>query len=497
MAFSQVISNLSDSRYINNIEIRGIRDGKVVLDYVCHPDEVNDYMQLLHHKDKINKMNLYISPNTFKNGKRKNARYSSRSIIAYNSIVCDIDNASWHERPEDSNVDVLEELLRTIIRDWDDSMPQIATIVKTGRGVQVWWMLEPASAKLKRQYADIKKALFSALDRIIRDYSDFDGFSIDANSYKEVQMMRFPVSGSFNIANSMPVTWQDVSDARYSIDEMMAMLGIEKTLDHKMKKINAIKKAKKTRKARKGKPQMSHATYAPYHMKMVHFIENLVKRNSHCNGRRNNMLMIYFCMNAQLYTIIDAESKTFALNDMFSEPLTNAEVTSVIKSCEQKNAWTRESKHGKKGIMNFAKKTVFRLIGATDSEKALYESSITTYKERDAIRKQERQVKKEQRDKKIASTFLKTHNKSETARICKVDRKTVRKVLIAYFKHVKATIVSQCKQFKTNATKKLTNFLARLTSSEGIITDAVIALAERILSTDDSHMDDLLMAMQV
>lgn len=394
--------------------------------------------------------NYYISPNAYKpfymmkkgEGGRKN-----KNIASLNNIVLDIDNEKWHECPELADPDTLDDLVTCIESLWgeDAERPEIATIVTTGRGIQVWFRLEPTSAqseKMQNIYKMTKQKLGKALMAIIEPFEEFDGFEFDACSLKIGQVMRLPISGAYNYKSGTPIRYMDITTRSYRLYDMFTMLSdvpLESTEKKKTEKGKKKKKKEKTTEDKKKEKKEADRTphkspflvdrrniqpareddYTRLMLKRMRWIENIIRENSNQNGRRNSMLLIYYTSALQVYDISDAFRLLNDLNNSLYMPLNQLEVANIVKECA-KNA---------KGFYKYSVAKVFEILRSTEDEKEAYKKASEGWQERDERRKKERAEKKAERDAYVLAVYDECGTVAGTARITGTSRNTVKKII--------------------------------------------------------------------
>lgn len=360
--------------------------------------------------------------------KRNATRRKTDSIIAFLAIVIDIDDTTAHKNGTASDGNSIMALESALRKDWDDDAPQIATMVRTGRGMQLWWLLEPTSVQLTWQRNRCYDELMARIQQILDDYEELSGFQIDNSCRNINQLMRLPVAGSFNTHAGVYVSWNDNPDARaYAMDEMMAMLGIEKTCSHEAglkakaeRKCNGYVSKRNARKAKKKQKKAKRMNnFRVYNDRMMHYLMAIVKENPDQNGRRNRMCFLFCCNAVQLYGAKKAEYRLREFNAMFSEPLAEKEIAAIIKS----------TKSYKQGYCIFRKETAFDFISAADAEKALYDRIFFVHDFRAVRRRGNRMARNDELESRIIVCIADGLSIRKTAETLHVGRERVRKVV--------------------------------------------------------------------
>lgn len=123
-------------------------------------------------------------------------------VFTLTNIVVDID---WHDCDDShklqNEINRINGILTTVIDYNDEGLPMPNLIVKSGRGLQIWWSIMPISYKLKALYIATENHIFELLTSILTDYRC--KLHIDHAASKNVAgIYRYP--GSYNTSTG---TW--------------------------------------------------------------------------------------------------------------------------------------------------------------------------------------------------------------------------------------------------------------------------------------------------
>ena len=159
------------------------------------------------------RLDYYITANTVSGTSR-----TMDGLFGLQNIVIDID---CHE--ENRNVAALvQAFLWRAERDmWSDrSLPRPNSIVKSGRGVQLWWAIDPCHASCLFHYNQIKTGLIDHFEELLAEYAEeLDGLTVDrAASSNAVGYFRLPCT--YNTAAKRYGTLQMLHKERYSTHEL-------------------------------------------------------------------------------------------------------------------------------------------------------------------------------------------------------------------------------------------------------------------------------------
>ena len=191
----------------------GVRGGKFSLVRFYHADEVWKAIDEL----KFCKTNYYITANRFKDGKA-----SMGSLFGFSNIVLDIDihNGDWaaafcRRKPI---LESLEFFLLEGFRD-DPEYPAPNTIVRTGRGIQLWWALEPIHAGCRNMYLYVAERLMDRAQEIIDGTPSLEGLcKVDRAATKRMAGL-FRMPGTFNTKSGRRGTFDVMHEDRISLPD--------------------------------------------------------------------------------------------------------------------------------------------------------------------------------------------------------------------------------------------------------------------------------------
>lgn len=142
-----------------------------------------------------NAKNYYVTAN----GLKKRGKRNEKNLFTLHNIVIDIDCHKYgiSKKDRDNEIEKCEVYLREL---FDNSLelPSPNTIVKTGRGLQLWWAIKPLSAaKLKNIYKETAAYLCDQLDEKISKQYYLNFLRVDrAASLKMAGYFRLP--GTYN-----------------------------------------------------------------------------------------------------------------------------------------------------------------------------------------------------------------------------------------------------------------------------------------------------------
>lgn len=333
----------------------------------------------------------------------------SETLFSLDNIVIDIDN---HKRISLHELDrQVDRLIWVLDNDFNGMIPPYG-IVYSGRGVQLWIGLEsvPATEKWQYRYQQLTEYFCNFLDNIIKDYKI--RLEVDrAASMRINGFVRLPETwntkrkdGRKIIAERFPLYRMHI----YDILEEYTDIPFDRNKKPAPKRAKACQSVPK----RAYRPQNGD-NYTPYQMKCMRFIERLVnEHDGNCDGRRELLLFHYYNSAIQVYEKETATEMVKELNQKFSVPLRNTEVSCAVKSPDKK-------------IYRYSVEKFLCVICISEEEKQWYYEC--TY-DRKKDREQARQAKQE-RNQQIFKLHEEGRNRKEIAETIGCCAKTVSEVL--------------------------------------------------------------------
>lgn len=268
--------------------------------------------------------NYYITANT-------TVQYTQRrnyNLFSLSNIVLDFD---FHKRENQHiRTETLESFIWYVKRDLfyiskQFSIPCCNCIVRTGRGIQLWWHIFSCSGKLLflyRAVIDLFAVIFKAF---LEEYPSMSAIELDVSSSKNpVGLFRLPEPATYNTHTGTMIETEILHSNGIDLNELYKRLQehyivlehqeqIEKRIDNFKKKSIASKKGVKTRR--------KNNSFESLHRKRLAFIKWWSEQMEDNVGKRD--LMIYLGYNASIQVMVQAEARKWCnkLNKSFSEPL--------------------------------------------------------------------------------------------------------------------------------------------------------------------------------
>lgn len=152
---------------------------------------------------KFYKIDTYLTSNRFKVPRS----YKNKDLFGFSNIVIDLDIHDRHMKPKEilGYVNRFINLAENeLFRDGQTYTPN--SVVFTGRGLQLWYALDPTHAKCKNMYRGVAEYLLKGIQNFIDGYKVLGPLAVDsAASLKESGLFRMPCS-----YNTSAGTWGDI-----------------------------------------------------------------------------------------------------------------------------------------------------------------------------------------------------------------------------------------------------------------------------------------------
>lgn len=158
--------------------------------WYCKASEVHKYISAL----KINpQLDYYFSLNSYKNPKGKDIIPTNRKnlLFAFNGICLDIDCHYQNRLIEKDFEDLI-----SLIDDYTNKhkLPQYQYIIKTGRGLQIYYLFKPCSSKLGFLVDMAKNLLIMHYSKIVQAMPQFKVDAGASNRYSGIYRMPYTIN---------------------------------------------------------------------------------------------------------------------------------------------------------------------------------------------------------------------------------------------------------------------------------------------------------------
>ena len=375
--------------------------------------ELKPYIRLIHASERLD---YYITANTVSGVNRL-----TTELFGLQNIVIDID---CHDNSHPHSIfELVQRFIWRSKRDlWDvNVIPAPNSIVRTGRGVQLWWAIKPCYGGKeygvsRYHYDKIKNTFMDHLDVVLEEHSgELRGLSVDRGaSSNPVGYFRLPCT--FNTKAKCYGSLEILHSERYDQRELTLIEGPTIRPDSEV--------------ARK------ETTYVPmletdrsilrnFQSTGVRRVIQLIKLRNLRNNDIGSETRDYF--NFSVYNALrmsfdhrQAMARLKAYNAGFKKPMTDRELENCVSAAEKKDGY------------KYSNTKLIELLEITPEEQEIIGLFPYTQKRRskpNASRDAARTALKEDRDQKILELIEKGVSQAETARILGIGKNTVGRVL--------------------------------------------------------------------
>ena len=367
--------------------------------------------------DLTQKGDYYITANAFKIPKSRRAN----NVHSLTNIVMDID---VHTRGgirgcRDVIIQRLDALLYHIFVSNPDSLniPCPNTVVHTGRGIQLWWAIEPLSAKkLKYVYKGVQEHLYETLEKkIYASDPEFKEFvKIDYAASKKVAGL-FRMPGTYNTKSKKYGNYFILHEDKLDAVELYFTL-------HPATGKPYVKYKKK--KEKKGNAAFRKNNYGNH---IENVIRSLIELRRSAGEQEDGYRDLYCVITLSAYLSNGASEEeawkhVVELNNSFRSPLSMKELRGYMSTALYKK-------------YKYRNETIIKYLQIDESEQKVlgFYAASAYYEERQKAKQrgEERKKAKEIRETKIIELFTKGHLQDKIAELVGCAQSTVSKVLKA------------------------------------------------------------------
>ena len=376
--------------------------------------------------------NSFATPNTFIAPKRQ-----IESIGLLKALYADIDDHT-HEFRFASVLYFFEEDF------FGSRVPWPNAVVETGRGMHLYWLIEPLPPDKLPLWQLTQDFLLDALSDIT-DYFPQEKVTVDKRVRDATRLLRLP--GTLNTKTNTVVKLYQYDIERYSIEEILAEYFSD--IDYtKILRTNQVRKEKSSKNNNKSKLNVSKLfnAYTLHYSRLLDIAKLQELRDGYCRvdgelvttGQRELMCFLYRYYSCLfLHDEEEALRQTLEFNKRFVEPLSENEVISATKSAEKA---FKEWQETGKCKYNYGNSTLIELLEITEEEQKHLKTIISKsekYRRNNRRRWKERRgedgMTKSEREKvETATKVLELKNKGMTqvqiARQLGINQSTVSRI---------------------------------------------------------------------
>lgn len=369
--------------------------------------ELKQYVGLVHVSQRLD---YYITANTVSGTSR-----TMGGLFGLQNIVIDLD---CHDKS--ANVpELVQAFIWRAERDlWSgDDFPRPNSILKTGRGVQLWWAIKPCHASCRYHYDKIKAGMMDHLEVLLSEYSELDGLEIDrAASSNPVGYFRFPCT--YNTVAKRYGALQVLHTERYDTHELARYISPFLTHKRAVQQTQAVA-------MEKCDLDVLNKYYGMGAKRVTQLVKLRNLRNNDVGSEtRNNLCFSVYNALRMSYDHEEAMRRVRAYNSGFKQPMTDVELEHTVCSAMRKNGY------------RYSNSKLIELLSITEAEQDTIGLHPFTGQYRpynharpNATRDMVRKARKDGRDCKIVDLHTAGVSQAEIARRLEISRNTVARVL--------------------------------------------------------------------
>ena len=379
--------------------------------------ELRPYILLMHASRQID---YYITANTVSGSDRR-----EDNLFALHNIVIDVDCHDKNMEPAEIQMYVQAFLWRAQRDLWGTGeIPTPNSIVRTGRGVQLWWALKPCYGGTNKKncrsfYDRFKSVIMDHIEYMLADYAEeLEGMQLDRTASKNpVGYYRIPCT--YNTKAKRYSTLEILHTQRYDVVELAQQLERPESeiffetpeeMNIPLQKTDII---------------VLHNFYSTGLRRVLQLTKLRNLRNNEAGKETRNYFnfAVYNALRMS-YEHEEAMERLRAFNTGFKDPMSEKELQGTISSAK------------KKGGYKYTNAKLIELLGITQEEQDAIglhpfrgKYRPWTHAKSNASRDAARRAIREDRDNKILSLHQDGVSQAETARQLGVGKNTVGRVL--------------------------------------------------------------------
>ena len=385
-----------EADHVGNVIIKYKRsDGEIRRAFYCAADHLPETLAAM----QLHKHDYYITANSFSGGSSR-----AEELFTLHNIVIDIDiHSDWLSDQERSRA--IECLAYFAERD----LPAVPnSIVKTGRGLQMWYAIDPISYKAAHRYNTVREQLISEAEELLRGVPSLSGLQLDQGaSHNTAGIFRMP--GTYNSRIDAEGSFEIIHEERLNIPEEYRRI----TAAQIVKPGSSIQRIPKG-----GTSAVQLAQMREGSLLKLRRIRRAAGQAAGEEQRDNFVFCLYNSWMSVLQDHDQAMKRVEAFNQGFIEPLTDRELRNYLRTSERKRYTLANSK-------------IIEKIGITEEEQrqiGLYPAGAVKRDAREQLR-QDARDRKAERDDQICELFLQGMQQNEIAEKVGCSAPTVGNVL--------------------------------------------------------------------
>ena len=388
--------------------------------------ELRPYVKLIHASHRLD---YYITANTVSGVNRR-----KDELFGLQNIVIDIDCHS--DKQPHAVASLVQAFIWRSKRDlWGTGViPTPNSIVRTGRGIQLWWAIQPCYGGSDYgvslyHYNKIKNNIMDHIEAMLDDYTDeLAGLEVDRGaSSNPVGYFRLPFT--YNTTAKREVTLEILHDKRYDQRELTRMEGVTQYANATVPRTKRHISLQETDRKILRNYQSTGVRRVMQLIKLRNLRNNVVgsEMRDHFNFSVYNALRMKFD---------HAEAMVYLreYNEGFKNPMTEKELENCVSTA------------ARRGGYKYTNRKLIELLDITPEEQSAIGLLPFVRKRQtkpNASRDEVRKALRDDRDMKILELADKGISQAETARILGIGKNTVWRVL----KRVREMIASVAENY--------------------------------------------------
>lgn len=363
-------------------------------------------------------VDYYLTANTMCNGTRRVSQ-----LFGLQNIVIDVDcHAEEHIHSIPARIDAF--IWRSKRDLWDTGIiPTPNSIVRTGRGVQLWWAIVPCYGgrdyeKSRYYHNKIKNTMIDYIASLLQNYEEeLVGLDVDNKASSNlVGCFRLPYS--YNTTAKRHGSLEVLHTKRYDQRDLIRMESFRPTIKTSSKAAHSKPRYVPMLESDRFVVRNFESAGVRRVLQLIK-LRNLRNKNVGVEDRNDFNFSVYNALR-MTFDHDQAMVRLKAYNSGFKVPMTDRELENCICSAHDKGGY------------KYTNEELIRLLKITPEEQVvigLFPVSNKYKKKPNASRDEARRALKEDRDYKILEMVEKGISQAETARILGIGKNTVGRVL--------------------------------------------------------------------
>lgn len=364
-------------------------------------------------------LNYYVTINPSEEGSWRND-----SICAVKTFVIDLDR---HDVPmADEKIDNVK---RNICSLWQGENVTILApnfIVKTGRGLQLWWIFSPNPNQdlYVKMLTDVKQVYIKKIGEVLHEIGD--PLELDGGASNKLQGF-FRLPGTYNTASNTLVTCDCIYNGHYDLEQeynnCLAADLIVESPKHKKNANTDSNPIEATPECEKKVSNGSLHAFAESRMDSIRRIRAHLDRPAG-NELRDIFCHIFYCGAHAVYSHKEAMKLVKEFNAGFKNPLTDKELESYLSTSNYRR-------------YKYSDSTICEKVGITKEEFDLINGEREKKKRGNGHEKRDARAKeaREENEEEMWIAYIKYGTYVGAAKATGFDRRTIRRVVLARKNH--------------------------------------------------------------